>query len=90
MANITDSSAPLQSAILFSSFGPVQLVPNNISQSLSSQKLSQHDIFIEKSINCNQCDYTSFHVDHLRAHLTVEKSETNATNVIMPHLGQAI
>ena len=49
MANITDSSAPLQSAISHL-LGPVQLVLKIIIQSLSFQKLSQHDLFSEDGI----------------------------------------
>ena len=49
MANITDSSAPLQSAISHL-LGPVQLVLKIIIRSLSFQKLSQHDLFSEDGI----------------------------------------
>ena len=43
----------------------------------------------EKSNKCNQCDYASSYASALRAH-TVEKSQTNATCVIMHPLGQAV
>ena len=46
----------------------------------------------EKSYNCNQCNYASSQAGHLRTHLknTIWKIQTNATNVIMPLLRQAI
>ena len=49
----------------------------------------------EKSNKCNQCDYAPSQASNLRTHLKthsalVEKSQTNATNVILHHLGQAI
>ena len=46
----------------------------------------------EKPNKCNQCDYASSQAGDLRTHFktTVEKSQANATNVIMPLLMQAI
>ena len=46
----------------------------------------------ERSNKCNQCNYASSQAGHLRTHLKVhsEKSQTNATNVTMHLLGQAI
>ena len=45
----------------------------------------------EKSNKCNQCDYASSETSNLRRHLktTVEKSQTNAANVILHPLMQA-
>ena len=46
----------------------------------------------ENSNKCNQCDYASSYAHVLKDHLkkTLEKSPTNATSVVMHHLGQAI
>ena len=46
----------------------------------------------EKSNKCNQCDYTSSQTSNLRTHFKMHsgKSQTNATNVTMPLLIQAI
>ena len=46
----------------------------------------------EKSNICNQCDFSSSQAANLRRHLkhTVEKSQTNAVNVIFHVLWQAI
>ena len=46
----------------------------------------------EKSNRCNQCDYTSSQAGNLKTHLKTHsgKSQTNAANVTMPLLIQAI
>ena len=46
----------------------------------------------EKSNKCNNCDFASSYVSGLRKHLecTVAKSQTNATNVTLHSLRQAI
>ena len=47
----------------------------------------------EKSNKCYQCDFASFQAGHLRKHMKMrsgEKSQTNATNVTLHLLGQAI
>ena len=46
----------------------------------------------ENSNKCNKCDFASSYVSALRTHLecTVEKSQTNATDVTMPALIQAL
>ena len=46
----------------------------------------------EKQYKCNQCDYACSHVGDLRRHFkrTVEKSQTDAHNVTLPLLRQAI
>ena len=46
----------------------------------------------EKSNICNQCDFSSSQAGNLRRHLkyTVEKSQTNAVNVIFHALWQPI
>ena len=44
----------------------------------------------EKSKKCNQCAYESSFASALRAHLKTHSGETNATNVTMPLLRQAI
>ena len=47
----------------------------------------------EKSNKCNQCDFASFQAGHLRKHMKMhsgEKNQTNATNVTLHLLGQAI
>ena len=52
---------------------------------------------VVKSNKCNQCDYASSHSGNFRNHLkthshcvTVEKSQTNATNATMHPLRSAI
>ena len=47
----------------------------------------------EKSNKCNQCDFASSYASALKEHLKThsgEKSQTNATNVTLPLLKQAI
>ena len=46
----------------------------------------------ERPNKCNQCDYATSCADVLKTHLKTHsgKSQTNATNVTMPILGQAI
>ena len=47
---------------------------------------------VEKSNKCNQCDYAFSFASHLRTHLIIHngKSHTNATNVTMHPINQAI
>ena len=46
----------------------------------------------EKSYKCNHCDCASSYASHLRTHLKIHngKSHTNATNVTMHPINQAI
>ena len=47
---------------------------------------------VEKLNKCNQCDYASTQANTLRAHVkpTVEKSQTDATNVCLHPLIQVL
>ena len=65
-----------------------------VSSHASSLKMHLKTHSGEKSNKCSQCDYASSRADvlrqHLKTHTGEEKSQTNATNVTIHHLEQAI